>query len=171
MTSEARPTRQGFDQSLGVGLIGMYLPPYHPDSVNCYLGDKLDNYIWNNVKYAVRHNLHPPMTPNQYFTDYLADEASQAIIANQHHPFFMYLSFTAVHSPLQALRSDYDLFNNTNYTHCEKVYAAMILSLDRSVGKVLDTLEQLQLTNNTMVIFTSDNGAPGYINQRYANYP
>lgn len=132
----------------------------------------LDRFLWANVRYEVRKDRGQYFKPRGYLTDYLADEAVQAIKANRNTPFFMYLAFTAVHTPLQALKSDYDsLAKYPGMSHCDKVYGGMILALDRAVGKVLQGLEQQGLTDNTMVIFTSDNGGPSYIASQDINAP
>ena len=96
-------------------------------------------------------------------TDYLADQAVAAIEANQKNPFFLYMAFTAVHTPLSALKTDYDSVSHLypSWSHCDKVYGAMLLALDRGVGKILDSLRRLDIDKNTMVVFTSDNGGPG----------
>lgn len=76
---------------------------------------------------------------------------------NRDRPFFLYLAYWAPHTPLQALRKDYDALGHIA-DHTERVYAAMIRGLDREVGRVLGALEAEGLADNTVVIFTSDNG-------------
>jgi len=131
----------------------------------------LDKFLWANVRYEVRKDRGEYFKPRGYLTDYLADEAVKAIAANRNSPFFMYLAFTAVHTPLQALQSDYDRFSGSEMSHCEKVYGGMLLALDRAVGKVLAALETQGLADNTMVVFTSDNGGPSYVQHRDINAP
>jgi arylsulfatase A len=101
----------------------------------------------------------------EYLTNRLTDEAIQFIDkAHQtSQPFFLYLAHHAPHTPIEALPSDVNNFRNRKYgtIHKNPVYAAMIKSLDDSVGRVLERLEELQLSQNTIVIFTSDNG--GYL--------
>lgn len=165
---------RGFDETLGFSLISRYLPDGHPEAVNCYLEDTFDRFIWANTEYAVRKNGGPLFSPDgQYITDYLTEEASRAIEANKDNPFFMYLALTSLHTPLQALRSDYDdiAAQHPSLPHCDKVYAAMIVAMDRGVGRIISELHKLKLFDDTMIIFTSDNGGPGYINQRTINYP
>jgi len=82
----------------------------------------------------------------------------------------MYLAHWGVHTPLQAAREDYDALSNIP-DHRMRVYAAMVRSIDRSVGRVLQTLKEQGLDENTLVIFTSDNGAPGYIGLPDVNKP
>ena len=75
-----------------------------------------------------------------------------------------------MHTPLQALKSDYDKLTHID-NHIERVYAAMIMSLDRSVGRIVESLEANGLSDNTWIIFTSDNGGANYIGLRYINSP
>ena len=100
-------------------------------------------------------------SPRGYLTDYLAEETASAISAsaNKSDPFFLFLSLTAPHTPLQALRSDYDQLEHIN-DELTRVYAAMVLAVDRAVGTVLNSLDKHGITDNTLVIFSNDNGAP-----------
>ena len=90
-------------------------------------------------------------------TDYLSNQAARAIAANRDRPFFLYLAYNAPHTPLQATRSDYEALSHIE-VHAERVYAAMIRALDRGVGIVLDALRESGLEENTLVMFSSDNG-------------
>eukprot|EP00602_Paraphysomonas_sp_CaronLab_P004987 CAMPEP_0185029082 /NCGR_PEP_ID=MMETSP1103-20130426/15177_1 /TAXON_ID=36769 /ORGANISM="Paraphysomonas bandaiensis, Strain Caron Lab Isolate" /LENGTH=467 /DNA_ID=CAMNT_0027563699 /DNA_START=295 /DNA_END=1698 /DNA_ORIENTATION=+ len=169
---EFKPLTRGFDESLAFSLISSYLPIGHPDSVECRLDDFLDKFIYANIRYQICKNRGDYFEPRGYLTDYLAEEAASAISANKGVPFFMYLSFTAVHTPLQALLSDYNHPSLSGIdNHCSRVYAAMLIALDRAIGKVLQALEENGLTEDTLIIFTSDNGAPSYINQPEVNKP
>ena len=103
-------------------------------------------------------------------TDYLGDEAVKAIHANRNRPWFMYLTFNAVHTPMQALKSDYNALPMIK-DHRLRVYAAMLRALDRNVGKVLAQLKQDGIDDNTLVIFTSDNGGAYYIGLPDINKP
>jgi arylsulfatase A-like enzyme len=169
--NESRSFNQGFDETLDFNLISLFLPANHPDAVNCRFDqDPLDRFLWGSVRYGIRKNNGAAFRPNRYMSDYLAEEASQAIIANKNNPFFLYLAMNSVHSPLQALRADYDSLSHIQ-DHCSRVYGAMIVALDRAVGKILQTLTEQHLLENTIVIFTSDNGAPNYISQPGLNQP
>ena len=75
---------------------------------------------------AVSNNGGPSFEPRGYLTDYLAEEASAAIRAYRDEPFFMYLSLSAVHTPLQAMRGDYEALSFI-VDHRARVYAAMVL--------------------------------------------
>jgi arylsulfatase A-like enzyme len=92
----------------------------------------------------------------------MADEAVKAIDANRNRPFLLYLAFYAPHTPLQATKADYDALAHIA-DHRTRVYAAMIRALDRGVGKVLAQLKASGLDENTLVLFTSDNGGADYI--------
>jgi len=93
-----------------------------------------------------------------YLTDALADAAVEFIELNQDNPFFVYLSFNTVHTPMDAIQEDLDQFPGLEGNR--KILAAMTLSLDRACGRVLDKLDDLGLADNTIVIFTNDNGGP-----------
>jgi len=96
-----------------------------------------------------------------YITDRLATEAVKFIEQSKDKPFFLYLPHFAVHTPIQGpadLVEKYRSQDRSKRVHKNAVYAAMVESLDRAVGRVLDTLDELQLTGKTLVIFTSDNG-------------
>lgn len=82
----------------------------------------------------------------------------------------MYFAPPSIHTPLQALRSDYDSLSHIE-DHCQRVYGAMIVAMDRSVGALLRNLDERNMTENTIVIFTNDNGGPGYLGIRGINYP
>ncbi|MFH1302850.1 MAG: sulfatase [Planctomycetota bacterium] len=99
----------------------------------------------------------------EYLTDRLTDEACSFIKANAKDPFFLYLTHYAVHTPLQAKQAEIEYFRSkpAGKLHQHATYAAMIKSMDESVGRVLKTLDELQLEQNTIVIFTSDNGGYG----------
>ena len=82
------------------------------------------------------------------------------IKANKNRPFFLYLAHWGPHTPLQATREDFDALEGIE-PHRKRVYAGMIRAVDRSVGRILDTLEEEGIADNTLVVFTSDNGGAG----------
>ena len=102
--------------------------------------------------------------PGEYLTDRLTDEALRVIDHAGKQPFFLYFAHHAPHTPIEAKADDVRYFEaklRPGQNHRNPVYAAMIKSLDDSVGRVLDHLKKRGLDQNTIVIFTSDNG--GYI--------
>jgi arylsulfatase A-like enzyme len=99
--------------------------------------------------------------PGEYLTDRLTDEAIKFIKTNRNKPFFLYLTHYAVHTPLQApkpLVNKYAAKLKTDQSQKNATYAAMIENLDGNIGRVLQTLEQFDLVDDTIVIFASDNG-------------
>jgi arylsulfatase A len=96
----------------------------------------------------------------EYLTDRLTDEALKFIEANREKPFFLHFAHYTPHTPLQAKPEliDINLARTPTGAQTNAIYAAMLDSLDASVGRVLGKLEQLGLADNTIVIFTSDNG-------------
>ncbi|MDO9430189.1 MAG: sulfatase-like hydrolase/transferase [Phenylobacterium sp.] len=167
-----RPEDQGFDDTLNIlAGGGMFLPANDPNVVNSKQDfDAIDKFLWANLPFSVRFNGSKPFHPRNYITDYFGDEAVSAIRANKDRPFFMYLAFNAPHTPLQALKSDYDALPQIR-DHRLRVYAAMIAALDRNVGKVLAELKAQGLEGDTIVIFTSDNGGANYIGLPDINKP
>jgi len=107
----------------------------------------------------------PPaeVAPDVYLADYLTDRAVDFIRRNRARPFFLFLSHFAVHSPHEAKADLIARFENKAASggHRSPVYAAMIASVDDSVGRVVGTLDELGLGQNTLVVFTSDNGGVG----------
>ncbi len=98
-----------------------------------------------------------------YLADFLTDKAVDFMVRHKDQPFFLYLPHFGVHSPHQAKESWIAKFKEKSTVggHNSPTYAAMIASVDESVGRVLQTLDDLKLSDNTVVIFTSDNGGVG----------
>ena len=164
------PHHQGFDESLLMHS-GKYLPADHPQVLNSKQDfDPIDRFLWLGMQYAASFNGSKPFEPGGYLTDYYTDEAVKVIEANRNRPFFLYLAHWAPHTPLQATRADYDALAHIE-NHTERVYAAMIRALDRGIGRVLEALDQHGLTDNTLVVFTSDNGGAGYLGLPRVNEP
>ncbi len=169
-TNGMAPLDQGFDESLLMAS-GLYLPEDHPGVVNAKQDfDPIDRFLWAAMRFAASFNGGPAFEPDGYITDYYTEQAVEVIEANKDRPFFLYLAHWAPHTPLQATREDYDALSHIEL-HRERVYAAMIRSLDRGVGQVLDALARNGLEENTLVLFTSDNGGAGYIGLPEVNDP
>ena len=151
------PENQGFDHNLG-GI----------DRGGPYGGDKYFS-PYGNPRLA-------DGPPGEHLPDRLATEAAQFIAANRDRPFFAYFPFYSVHTPLMArpdLKKKYDEKRarlglteqwgregerDVRLTQDHAVYAGMVEAMDLAVGKVLAQLDALGLAENTIVIFTSDNG-------------
>ncbi len=166
------PQEQGFDQSLLMAS-ALYLPEDDPNVVNAKLEfDPIDQFLWARLGFANSFNSGDQnrFEPRGYLTDYWTDESINIINANKNRPFFLYLGHWGVHTPLQATKEDYEAVGDIK-PHRARVYAAMIRSLDRSVGRINAALEEAGIADNTLVIFTNDNGGPGYIGLPDINKP
>jgi arylsulfatase A-like enzyme len=104
----------------------------------------------------------------EYLTDAFARAAETFIKANNSQPWFLYLAFNAVHSPMQAKPSELEKMPRTS-DHARRVLAAMTVSLDQGVGRVLAALERTGAATNTLVVFINDNGGATY--SRFYNTP
>lgn len=171
-TEGSRPEDRGFDEALGfMRGASLFAKKNDPNIVNSFQDyDPIDRFLWANLPFSVQFNGSDNFEPSEYMTDYLSNEAVKAIRANRNRPFFMYLAYNAPHTPLQALKSDYDALSHIE-DHTLRTYAAMIVALDRGVGQVMDELRKQGLEENTIVIFTSDNGGANYVGLPHINEP
>ena len=139
------PLEQGFDVNIAGDQTGTPQSYYAPFRSGDMVMPGLDN-----------------APEGEYLTDRLALESEKIIEANKDKPFFLYLPHYAVHMPLtapKALVDQYPAWDGTFHGRQENpVYAAMLESLDRCVGRIVEKLEATGLTNKTMIVFTSDNG-------------
>ncbi|MBX3177379.1 MAG: sulfatase [Candidatus Hydrogenedentes bacterium] len=142
------PEDQGFDVNIGGWTHGSPPTYYYP-----YENPEKD---WN-----ARIPTLKPGPEGQYLTDRLTDEAIAFVREHRKQPFFLYLTYYAVHTPLEApggLEEKYRAKFAGKETGIHPAYAAMVENMDRNVGRVLDTLKELDLEEETFVVFTSDNG-------------
>ncbi|MEZ6190967.1 MAG: sulfatase [Phycisphaerales bacterium] len=150
------PEAQGFDVNIAgnnMGNPGTYFYPYK------------GSWRMTPNHPLIRWQLFTDGFEGEYLTDRLTDEAVRFIESNRDRPFFLYLSHYAVHTPIQAKDDLTQKYANKpkGEHHTNAEYAAMIDSVDQSVGRVLKKLDDLELTDNTIVIFYSDNGGHGKI--------
>jgi len=176
--AESRPNAQGFDESLLMANM-LFLPEDDPNVVNAKLDfDPIDKFLWARGQFAASYNMTKDpakdsselFEPGGYLTDYWTDESLKVIEANKNRPFFLYLAHWGVHTPLQATKADYEAVGDIQ-PHRLRVYAAMLLALDRSVGRVVEKLEAEGLAENTIIVLSSDNGGAGYIGLPEVNAP
>jgi arylsulfatase A len=99
-----------------------------------------------------------PITVNAYFTDAITDNAVRFIREQQENPFFLYLAYNAPHFPLEAPEALIQKYNGIFRYDKFAVYAAMVEQMDTGIGRVFATLDELDLRDDTIVMFTSDNG-------------
>lgn len=161
-----RPSDQGFDESVIHLAGGMGQPG---DFTNFFQGDRsyFDPILWNN-------NERKPY--KGYCSDIFTDEAIRFIEAEKEQPFFCYLSFNAPHTPLQVPDEYYEQYKELDPSKgwevdgapvptmsekdkedARRVYA-MVSNIDDNVGRLLQSLEDLGISDNTVVIFMTDNG-------------
>ena len=138
------PDKQGFDINIGGGEIGQ--PPTY-----------FDPYYQNERRPSI-----PALSARkkgEYLTDRESDECVEFLKKHRNKPFFLHMCHYAVHTPLQAkkeLIDKYEAKKKTNQTNA--TYAAMIENMDRAVGRMMAALDELGLSERTVIIFTSDNG-------------
>jgi len=94
-----------------------------------------------------------------YTEDFIVQHAMEFIRDNKEKPFFCYVPFHIVHAPLQAKDADLKGVDPKVTDKTKRTYAAMVQALDKNVGAILNELDRLGLRDNTIVVFTSDNGA------------
>lgn len=107
---------------------------------------------------------------SRYLTDYLTDHACQFIRNSSDQPFFLYFAYHVPHTPIQGRPDLVEYFRlkaDPNAIHHNPEYAAMVASLDQSVGRIQKQLKESGLADNTVVVFTSDNGG---LTQRYGKH-
>jgi len=95
--------------------------------------------------------------PTKYLTDDFSDAAVDFIEMNKENPFFLFLSYNAPHTPMQATEAYLARFPDIK-DEKRRTYAAMVSAVDDGVGRVLAKLEEFDLDDNTLVFFLSDNG-------------
>jgi arylsulfatase A-like enzyme len=144
---EFLPQNQGFDTNIAGGDTG------HPASYFWPYGAENDNHRVPGL--AERGG-----QTGEYLTDRLTDEALQFIEANKDKPFYLNFCHYAVHLPLMGKQELIDEAADRPGAdgQSNKVYYAMIRSVDESVGRIVKKLEELHLTANTLLVFSSDNG-------------
>ncbi len=136
-----RPHERGFDEHFGF-LSG----------ARTYLPGKPD------VDPLVR-NGEPVTDEQEYLTDAFAREACGFIDRGKGRPFFLYVAFNAVHAPLEATRAYEDRVKDITDPK-RRTYGGMLVAMDDAVGRVMAKLDEHHLTQNTLVVFYSDNGGP-----------
>ncbi len=154
------PTKRGFDEFYG---FRGGARDYFPLTGDSYPGDSVTD-----AGRRIERGFRNFQEHTGYLTDVLADETCAFITRNKDTPFFAFVSFNAVHAPMHVDPKDKDLF--PELTGDRRKVAAMTLSLDRACGRILSHLKTLGLADNTLVVFTNDNGGPTD-NNASSNHP
>jgi arylsulfatase A-like enzyme len=137
---EFYPEHQGFDVNVGgcyMGSPGAYFPPYRIPNIT-------------------------DEQPGEFLSDRLTREAIKFIEANRDRPFYVYLPHYAVHQPIagkpEVIAKYQKKLASGNYTQTNAVYAALVESIDDSLGALMKKLAELKLEENTIIFVTGDNG-------------
>jgi len=175
--STGDPMKQGFDRFYGYNCQAV-AHNFYPT----HLWSNDDRVELENAKFSAHQRLPAGADPNapesysqytgkQYSADLIAEQARAFVRANKDKPFFLYFSTTVPHLALQvpddSLAEYKDAFPETPYTGSNgylpnrtprATYAAMITRMDREIGRLMDLVKELDLDDNTIFVFTSDNG-------------
>lgn len=180
-TARYHPHRRGFDEFFGFMHEGHYFVPPPFDGVSTMLRRKSlpgnQRGRWTSADGRMVYTTHmghdepdydadnplyrggQPVQEHEYLTDAFTREAVSFIDRNADRPFFLYLAYNAVHSPLQGAEKYMQRFAHIDDIH-RRIFAAMLSNLDDSVGSVLEALDKHHLDRRTLVFFLSDNGGP-----------
>lgn len=152
--------RSGYRTGLvGKWHLGSYDPRYHPnkrgfDEAICFRGGMHDYYNW-----FIEYNDKPVLSDGRYLTDVWTDEAVKFIERHQREPFFLHVAYNAPHTPLEAPEDEQKIFKETGQFNAGvSLIYAMLYRMDKGISRILETLKRLGLEENTIVLFTSDNG-------------
>jgi arylsulfatase A-like enzyme len=135
--SDSVPNKMGFDYFFGYNC-QLLAHEYYPD------------HLWRNAERV-------PLDGKTYSHDLMANEALDFVRRSKDQPFFLYLAFTIPHQKLQV--PDLGPYENESWPDNLKKIAAMITRMDRDIGRLMSLLKELNIDDNTLVIFNSDNGA------------
>jgi arylsulfatase A-like enzyme len=141
-TSQFHPLNRGFDEFWGYLAGGHSYFPGENNQIEC--------------------NYKTPQTLT-YITDDKGDECIDFIKRHKEQPFFLFASFNAPHTPMQATKADLELFKHIQ-DEKRRIYCAMVHRLDVNVGRIVKAVEEQKLADNTLFVFMSDNGGPCYSN-------
>ncbi|WP_136060783.1 sulfatase-like hydrolase/transferase [Pontiella sulfatireligans] len=133
------PTKQGFDYFFG-----------YADQRRAH--NYYPAFLWRNEEKV-------QLGGKVYSHDLMTEEALKFVSENKTRPFFLYLAYTIPHTKYQV--PDLGQYADKDWPEKMKIHAAMTSRMDRDVGRLMQQLEKLKLSENTLVIFNSDNGAHG----------
>jgi len=134
--TSGNPLKQGFDYHFGY-LDHLAAHNYYPE------------FLW-------RNNEKVPLAKGQYSHDVIWDDAMRWVRDQGQKPFFLYLTPTIPHSKLNP--PSVEPYADTDWKQPDKSYAAMVTRMDKDIGRLLDLLREMKIDQNTLVLFTSDNG-------------
>lgn len=164
-SKDKRPSAFGFDEQYGFfNSHSLYAPEGSPGIIDQKIDeDWTDPYIWKGQRqgsHAIYRN-YEEEEETEYLTDRITEESIDYIKKHKENPFFLWVSYNAPHTPLQAPASYVEKFLHVE-DPVKRVYQAMISNLDDNLGKLMKFLELQNLDSNTFVILISDNGGAEY---------
>ncbi len=135
--------------------------PYNPlgqgfDEFFGFTGGHINNYFNAELLRGTK-----PVKTSGYITDVLTDEAINFIKRNKNEPFFCYLSYNAPHGPWQVPDKYYEKFKTKEFDEIVSSIWGMCENIDYNIGRLIDCLDDEGITENTLIIFLSDNGGIG----------
>lgn len=143
--AEKQPNAQGFDYSFG-HLVGCI------DNFSHY-------FYWNGPnRHDLFRNGDEVFYPGQFFPDLLVEEASAFMEENKENPFFIYFALNTPHYPYQGTPEWLKYYQDKGVAYPRDLYAAFLSTQDDKIGELLSKVEELDLSENTIIIFQSDNG-------------
>ena len=155
------PDKQGFDEYFG------YLHQVH---AHFYYSE----YLWDNGEKMFLDG-NKDGNRNQYTHDLITEKALEFIDDNSKDPFFLYVGYTIPHTELLVPEDSMNEYlgnwdepnpyvghHYASQPYPRSAFAGMISRMDRDVGRIMDILDELNLTNETIIFFTSDNGGQGF---------
>ncbi len=177
-TEPYHPLNRGFEEFYGFLHEGHFYVPRPDAGVLSFLRKKelpagnVDRWQQGNITYSSHmvtdeppYDQHNPILRGReevpepdYLTDAFTREAVRFLRTPREKPFFLYLAYNAVHSPLQSQMEDMKPFESLDIHR--RIFAGMLANLDRNIGKILETLREQHLEENTLIFFLSDNGGP-----------
>jgi arylsulfatase A-like enzyme len=160
------PMDRGFDETFGFNASAKFITQPAP-------GDLIVRVPSNEEGVSTRRQLFrgkEAVSDDGYLTEILNREALSFLDRNKDKPFFLVVTHYATHVPLEATAKYVERVKSIPGEE-DRVYAAMTLALDDSVGQIVDRVDSLGLGNDTLIVFISDNGCPAYLNGACTNGP
>lgn len=158
------PLKRGFDEYFGFTFgANLYINPQDPKAVTLDGQWGMRRTVTSRGEDNPIYRMDKPVTETEHLTDAFSREAVSFIDRHKGHPFFLYLTYNAPHTPYQTTQKYYDRFPHIKDEE-KRIYTAMINQLDEGIGMVMNKLKTEALEKNTLVFFISDNGCATYTN-------
>jgi len=162
--NEFLPTNRGFHKQYGFyEAFTLYAPEDDPGIINHHHDYFANKHIWRQQRKgscAIRENENI-IGEEEYLTFAIADRVCDFLEQKRNDPFFLYVPFSAPHTPFQVPEEYYDRFSEVEDEN-KRVYYGMISALDDAIMQITNKLDELGITENTLIFFASDNGGATY---------